>query len=234
MTEGRLFAVVGPSGVGKDTLMQAVARRRPGVHLLRRVITRPEAAGGEDFEGVPEAEFIRRLGRGDFVLDWRAHGLAYGIPARVRARLAEGHPVLFSGSRAMLAQAARVFPDLTVVHVTARAEVLADRLAERGRETPEEIARRLERANVPLPEGLGMVETDNSGALEVAVERLASLLQPVSGCRPSRWNIPASSSPKRHSCTTSKRRGSSGASSGARAASTAAPSAAPSLPVSVR
>ena len=40
----RLFAVVGPSGAGKDTLMAAAAHR-PGVALVRRVITRPAEAG---------------------------------------------------------------------------------------------------------------------------------------------------------------------------------------------
>lgn len=175
-----VFAIVGPSGAGKDTLLAAVAARLPGVHLVRRVITRPEAAGGEPFEGVSEAAFEMRRAAGGFALHWRAHGLRYGIPASVHARVAEGTPVLFNGSRAMLTQAAAVFPGLTVVHVTARPEVLAQRLAGRGRESAAEIAKRLERAALPLPDGLNRVEIDNSGALEVAVELLARLVQPVS------------------------------------------------------
>ena len=43
---GGLFAVVGPSGAGKDSLMYAARSRLPEVHLVRRVITRPEEAGG--------------------------------------------------------------------------------------------------------------------------------------------------------------------------------------------
>lgn len=174
-----IYAIVGPSGVGKDTVMEAVAARLPGVHLVRRVITRPEAAGGEDFEGVSEAEFARRLAAGDFALHWQAHGLSYGIPATVRDHLAEGCTVLFNGSRAMLADAARTFPALTVVHITARPEVLAERLAERGRESAGEIEKRLERARIPVPEGLKMVEIDNSGPLDIAVGQLARLVQPV-------------------------------------------------------
>ena len=67
---GRLFAVVGPSGAGKDTLMAAARAARPGLVLVRRVITRPESAGGEDFEGVGETEFALRLAAGDFALHW--------------------------------------------------------------------------------------------------------------------------------------------------------------------
>lgn len=174
-----IFAIVGPSGVGKDTLMEAVAARLPEVHLVRRVITRPAAAGGENFEGVSEAEFARRLARGDFALHWQAHGLSYGIPATVRDRLAAGETILFNGSRAMLAEAARVFPELTVVHVAALREVLAQRLRERGRETAQEIEKRLDRARMPLPEGLNTIEIDNSGALDEAVAALVRAVQPV-------------------------------------------------------
>ena len=46
MTKGQIFAVVGPSGAGKDTLMAAAARARPDLHIVRRVITRPATAGG--------------------------------------------------------------------------------------------------------------------------------------------------------------------------------------------
>ena len=54
---GRLFLVVGPSGAGKDTLLAGAVAADPRLHWARRVITRPETAGGEPFEGVTEAVF---------------------------------------------------------------------------------------------------------------------------------------------------------------------------------
>lgn len=174
-----IYVIVGPSGVGKDTLMEAVSARLPQVELVRRVITRPEAAGGEVFEGVSEAEFERRRARGDFVLHWQAHGMSYGIARSILARVAEGRAVVFNGSRAMLGEAAQALPGLTIIHVTARPDVLAARLAGRNRETAEEIAQRLARAALPLPEGLDVVEIDNSGPLEEAVEALVRRIQPV-------------------------------------------------------
>ncbi|GGD31398.1 phosphonate metabolism protein/1,5-bisphosphokinase (PRPP-forming) PhnN [Sinisalibacter lacisalsi] len=176
----RIFAIVGPSGVGKDSLMRAAAERLPELHLVRRVITRDPDAGGEDFHAVSRNAFQRLRADGAFALDWEAHGLHYGIPAEVELRLTRGETVLFNGSRAMLGQAAAVFPALRVVHVTARPEVLAARLAGRGRETPGEIAARLERARLALPAGLDVAEIDNSGALETAAEALVALLQPAS------------------------------------------------------
>jgi ribose 1,5-bisphosphokinase len=180
MSVGRLFAVVGPSGVGKDSLMREAARLRPDLHVVRRVITRPEAAGGEDFEGVSEAEFARRRARGDFALDWEAHGLFYGVPKGVSRVLASGQDAMLNGSRAILGMTQAVFPSLVVVHVTARPEVLAERLAARGRETEDDIARRLERAAIPLPRGLReVIEIDNSGDFASGVQALLDAIRPL-------------------------------------------------------
>lgn len=177
---GQLFAIVGPSGVGKDTLMAAAKAKMPTLHLVRRVITRPSEAGGEPFEGVSETEFSRRLEQGEFVLHWPAHGLRYGIPTHVRDVLAQGRPALFNGSRAMLKDALTQFPALRIIHVTARPDVLAKRLAERGRETKDDIARRLERAAMGLPDRINAIEIDNSDDLGDAVQALLAVLQPES------------------------------------------------------
>ncbi|MFD1912460.1 phosphonate metabolism protein/1,5-bisphosphokinase (PRPP-forming) PhnN [Halodurantibacterium flavum] len=175
---GRLFAVVGPSGAGKDTILAAVHAARPDLHIVRRVITRPESAGGEPFEGVSPEEFARRKARGQFALDWEAHGLSYGIPASIEQAIGEGRNVLFNGSRAMLGAAWEVFPGLSVIHVTASVPVLADRLAARGRESRDDIARRLARASYDIPYGLPIRVVENDGRLEDAVAAFLAALQP--------------------------------------------------------
>ncbi len=176
---GRLFAVVGPSGAGKDTLMAAARAARPDIALVRRVITRPESAGGEDYEGVTEAEFALRLAAGQFALHWRAHGLHYAIPETELAPMADG-PLLFNGSRAALPVAAARFPDLTVIRVTAPSAVLIERLMARGRETREDIEARVQRASYELPEGLRVIDVRNDGPLAEGVARFLAALQPVS------------------------------------------------------
>ena len=178
--KGRLFAVVGPSGVGKDTLMEAAQLRLPDLHVVRRVITRPSDAGGEAFEGVSPQTFAARKARGDFALDWQAHGLSYGIPVQIEALMADGVDVVFNGSRGVLADTFRKYPQLQVLHITASPEVLATRLAARGREDQQDIARRLKRADYALPQGLNVTTIRNDGALEDAVDHLCAALQPVS------------------------------------------------------
>lgn len=175
---GRLIAVVGPSGVGKDSVMEALCVKRPDLVRVRRVVTRAPEAGGEDIEAVTPALFAARAAGGDFALHWQAHGLSYGIPNNVQEPLARGQDVLANLSRGMLGQAARVFPGLHVLHITARPEVLAERLAWRGREGRAEIARRLARPAAVFPEGLAVIEIDNSGPLERAVAAALSALYP--------------------------------------------------------
>lgn len=176
MMAWRLFAIVGPSGAGKDTLIEAARDRLPDLVVVKRVITRPTQAGGEDFQGVTEAEFDRLCTAGAFVIHWQAHGLSYGIPATICADLDAGKTVIFNGSRAALGRAQAQFPALEVVLITAAPEVLAERLAARGRETQEDILRRLSRADLSVPTGLPVHRIDNNGALEDAVHQLVTLL----------------------------------------------------------
>lgn len=166
-TRRRVFAVVGPSGAGKDTLLAAALAERPEIHRVRRVITRPSEAGGEDFEGASEADFARRRAEGAFALHWQAHGLSYALPWR---EFPQDRDVVFNGSRRMLRPAADVFPTLRVILVTAPVEVLAERLAARGRESRDDIAARLRRAaDMALPAGIPVDVIDNGGDLTAAV-----------------------------------------------------------------
>ncbi|WP_296765558.1 phosphonate metabolism protein/1,5-bisphosphokinase (PRPP-forming) PhnN [Sediminimonas sp.] len=175
---GRLFAVAGPSGAGKDTLIEAACRARPGLVRARRVITRPETAGGEDFEGVSAAAFEQRRAAGAFAIHWQAHGLCYAIPAGINTDLATGRDVIFNGSRAALAQAAVRYPGLRVLLVRASPEVLAQRLTARGREDAARIAARLARRVPDLPAGVPVAEIDNSGTVAEGAAAMLAAIQP--------------------------------------------------------
>ena len=177
-----MIAVVGPSGVGKDSVMRALAAARPGLRCVRRVITRPPDGGTEDFESVDEVEFARRMAAGGFVLHWRAHGLSYGVPGDLCGDLAAGHDLLVNLSRGVLGQAARVFPGMVILCLSAPPAVLAARLRGRARETEADITARLARDGAVLPPGVPVVDLCNDGALVDTVARaLAGLYPPVSG-----------------------------------------------------
>ena len=86
--------------------------------------------------------------------------------------------MIFNGSRAMLGTAWEHYPSLGVIHVTASVPVLAERLAARGRETRDEIARRLARASYEIPYGIPIRVVENNGPLDQAVAAFLAALQP--------------------------------------------------------
>lgn len=145
---GTLLLVVGPSGAGKDTLIDIARLRFSGngrVLFARRLVTRPPGAG-EAHGTLSEAAFEADRAAGRFPLHWRAHGLSYALGPEVRETIAAGGVVVANGSRATLPEARLRFARVRVVHVTAPAALRAQRLAARGREQAADIEERLRRA----------------------------------------------------------------------------------------
>jgi ribose 1,5-bisphosphokinase len=180
---GLFVAIVGPSGAGKDALIRGLAGRlgeSDGVFTARRVVTR-RADAFEDHDTLAEEAFEAARAQGRFALAWSAHGLHYGVPREIVARLATGHVVVCNVSRAMVAEVRRLYRPSLVVLVTARPETLAARLAARGREDGASRRRRLARSAIAEVAFEPDATIDNDGALDEAVARLCDLV--VSGVR---------------------------------------------------
>lgn len=177
---GLFVAVVGPSGAGKDSLI-AYARQhlagRPGIVFARRVVTRPSDPGSESHDTLDEAAFADAEAAGAFALSWRSHGLAYGIPAGVDDAVRAGAAVVANVSRGVVGDIRMRYAAVLPVLVTVSADALAARLAARGRETEEEIGRRMARnADYAGFEAGGCRVLDNSGPLENAGAELLRIL----------------------------------------------------------
>jgi ribose 1,5-bisphosphokinase len=167
---GCLIFVVGPSGVGKDSLLahaRSSLQNHQEFRFARRYITRPVTAGAEDHHALGRDEFADRLAAGYFAMHWDSHGLRYGIDREIDTWLRSGHTVVLNGSRAYLNEARERYPELRVIIITASPEALALRLAQRRRESADEIIARMAH-QPPLPEGLPVIEINNDGSLETA------------------------------------------------------------------
>jgi ribose 1,5-bisphosphokinase len=178
---GRLIYLMGPSGSGKDSLLNAVRERTAAnsLRIARRVITRSAEAVGEDAVAVSLAEFEQQEAAGAFALSWRANGLAYGIPRQIDDWLAIGEDVLVNGSRAYLSEARLRYPELLAVLLRVDMAVLRERLLARGREAPAQIEQRLAR-NALFEEAAadldGMQVLDNSSDFPRTVDNLLALI----------------------------------------------------------
>jgi ribose 1,5-bisphosphokinase len=133
---GCLALVVGPSGAGKDTLLSVAARLLAGEQRIifgRRIVTR-EPDGFEDHDTMSTEAYEAALARGAFALAWRAHGLSYGVPREAAERGRAGETMVYNCSRQVIEAARAQFARVRVIYVSAPPEILARRLAARGRD----------------------------------------------------------------------------------------------------
>lgn len=177
---GRLIGVVGPSGVGKDSVMLALAKADKRLSLVKRTITRAVELGGEDYHAVFDFEFLKQQDAGEFCLLWRAHEMHYGIPNSIKEQLANGNDLLVNLSRSVLQLAAQEFEQFQVLQITASADTVAKRLVARGRESVTDIEKRLLRLNYPLPDGVNATIINNDGTIEEALNSALEVLYPSS------------------------------------------------------
>jgi guanylate kinase len=179
--QGLLLVVAGPSGAGKNTIVERLVAARDDVTFSVSVTTRPARPGerdGVDYVFVDDETFDTLAASGG-LLEWATYaGHRYGTPAApVAAALGAGRHVVaiveLSGARQIRA----AHPDTPIVFVSAHPDELAERLTRRGSETDAERERRLDAARQELTWGPTLADVVvDGGDADVAVTTLAALL----------------------------------------------------------
>jgi phosphonate metabolism protein PhnN/1,5-bisphosphokinase (PRPP-forming) len=167
-----LVLVIGPSGVGKDTLISGARQALDAdkrFSFVRRLVTRPADIDLEDHLSIEPDEFAEALLNGRLSLTWEAHGLNYALPIGVDTDLALGRIVVANVSRHVVPVAMAKYPTCRVVMITAEISLRAQRLAGRGRENRDQITARLAREGAALPADVSPVVIDNSGSVGIGV-----------------------------------------------------------------
>jgi ribose 1,5-bisphosphokinase len=144
---GRLVLVIGPSGAGKDTLInlaRAECADRADIVFPRRVVTR-SASVFEDNEEMSATAFRQALADGRFALHWEAHGHFYALPRTIGDDIRSGRAVVVNVSRGVIAAMRQRYENVIVVAITAPPDVLAARLAARKRGSDIDVGERLQR-----------------------------------------------------------------------------------------
>jgi guanylate kinase len=177
----RLTVLSGPSGVGKDSVIELIRARSPWVWLSVSATTRKMRdyeVDGVHYFFVDRAEFERMIASGQF-LEWAEFaGNLYGTPrGPVEARLREGEPVLLKIDLQGARQVREAMPDAQLVFLAPPSvEELKRRLIGRGTDDEETIHRRLVHADEELAAEAEFDVTVVNDYVERAADELVSLL----------------------------------------------------------
>ncbi len=155
VSEGTLFVISGPSGVGKGTLRKELFRRLGSLSYSVSCTTRTPRPGekeGVDYFFLDRETFDRFLSRGAF-LEWaEVHGNLYGtLEETVRNSLEEGQDVILEIDVQGAIQVKERMPEAVLIFIAPPGErELVRRLSQRGTEKEQELKKRLENARREL------------------------------------------------------------------------------------
>ncbi len=182
--EPLLVVISGPSGVGKDTVLDHMKQRGLPFHFVVTATTRPIRPGeveGEDYFFVEEQEFLDMIDRGELI----EHALVYndhkGVPRQqIREAMDSGQDVVMrvdvQGAKTIRALA----PAALLIFLTAgNEEELARRLRKRRTESEADLQLRLATAK----EELGYLDVFDYAVLnadsqvDVAVDTILAIIE---------------------------------------------------------
>jgi len=150
-----LIVISGPSGVGKDTVMQRMKERGLPFHFVVTATTRPQRPAeihGRDYFFVSKEEFARMIDEDDLIEHAMVYGDYKGIPKKqVREALTSGMDVVMRIDVQGAETVRRLAPEALMIFITTENEQdLVHRLETRKTETADSLALRIATARKEL------------------------------------------------------------------------------------
>lgn len=157
MSKGLLFVLSGPSGVGKNTVLDELFKEFNGVSYSVSATTREKRAGeveGEDYFFISEEKFKEIKENDGFIESAVVHGHYYGTPKKfVDKKLEEGEDIILEIDTQGAKQVREKYPEAIYIFLLPPSlEELENRLDNRGSETDKSKNIRLNNARKELKE----------------------------------------------------------------------------------
>jgi guanylate kinase len=178
-----LIVISGPSGVGKDSVVQRMKERGLPVHFVVTATTRPRRENevhGQDYFFVSKEEFARMIEEDELIEYAIVYNDYKGIPKQqVREALASGRDVVMRLDVQGAETIHKLAPEAVLIFLTTQSEEeLVQRLKSRRTETAEELALRIATARQELKraDGFDYVIVNADGCLDETVEAVIAIL----------------------------------------------------------
>jgi len=179
-----LIVISGPSGVGKDTVVQSMKERGMPFHFVVTANTRPkrdDEVHGVDYFFVSKEEFARMI-EGDELIEYAVVYSDYkGIPKQqVREALASGKDVVMRLDVQGAETVRKLAPEALLIFLTTGSEEeLEKRLKARKTETAEELVLRIATARKELKrvEAFDYVVINHENKLDETVDTVGAIIE---------------------------------------------------------
>lgn len=189
-TKGRLVIISGPSGVGKDTVIDEWMRKNPEVKRVIAYTTReprPGEENGLDYHFVSIETFEKLREMGAFLEFKQVYGNFYATPINdMESLIADGKIALLKIDVQGAIEAMKKRPDaMTIFIMPPSDEELEKRITGRGTEEPDVIQRRLQNARSEIKLSRHYQYKVVNDTVENAVEQLQGLVaeEPSAGLK---------------------------------------------------
>ncbi len=179
-----LIVISGPAGVGKDSVLRRMKELGYPFHFVVTATDRPPRPGevhGVDYFFLPTEEFLRLEREGELLEHAVVYGEHKGVPKQqVRDAFASGKDVIIRVDVQGAATIRRLAPEAVLIFLTAESkDELVRRLRERGTETPEKLAERVEKIDweISRMQEFDYVVVNREGELDRTVAQIAAIVE---------------------------------------------------------
>jgi guanylate kinase len=179
-----LVVISGPSGVGKDSVLQELKQANYPFHFVITATTRPRRQNerdGVDYHFVTVGEFAEMIEKNELLEHAVVYGDYKGIPKKhVREALASGKDVIMRVDVQGAATIRRLVPNAVTIFLTAESEEkLVRRLQERKTEEADQLKMRIVTARGELQRivEFDYVVINREHALHETVDQVLSIIK---------------------------------------------------------
>lgn len=179
-----LIVISGPSGVGKDSVLNSLKERGLEMSFVVTATTRPprpEEVDGVDYFFISEAEFLRMIHEDEFIEHALVYGDYKGVPkAQIRQVMASGQDVVMRVDVQGAATIRKMAPEALLIFLTTNSEEeLIERLKSRKTETTEKLKQRIETAREELKriDEYDYRVVNEEDCLDAAVDTIIAILK---------------------------------------------------------